>query len=263
MTTITLGNVAPVRRVRHDPTNPEHVARLEAGGATVRVGDDGAGGDVLDHVIDVDPTVGHTTEFRCDPELSALSIAHELAGLNAGGSDHVWAKHSKAAPGFVLVDHEDPEKAALIKAILMDAMKVRDVDPGDITALVTNAGLDYFSKQGGGAASATAVATYFALTANSTAPAAGDTVLTGEIVTGGGGLVRVAATYSHTAGQSTYLLQKTISANGSDSLPVTINKLGVFDAASSGNMVFETVVTPAVTYNASGDSGTFSETVTV
>lgn len=45
----------------------------------------------------------------------------------------------------------------------------------------TNAGHDFQAKQMAGAASATAVAKWMALTANVTAPAAGDTTLTGEI----------------------------------------------------------------------------------
>jgi hypothetical protein len=51
-------------------------------------------------------------------------------------------------------------------------------------------------------------------------------------------------------------------ANGSDSLPVTIGKRGVFDAASAGNMVFETLVSPTATISASGDQLTLTDTVT-
>lgn len=129
--------------------------------------------------------------------------------------------------------------------------------------LKTNAGHDFQAKQMAGAASATAVAKWMALTANVSAPAAGDTALTGEITTGGGGLIRQAATYAHTGGTSTYTLTGTFTANGSDSLPVTIGKMGVFDAASVGNMPFTTLISPTATLSASGDILTVTQTVTM
>lgn len=129
--------------------------------------------------------------------------------------------------------------------------------------LKTNAGNDFQAKQMGGAASATAVAKWMALTANTTAPAAGDTSLTGEITTAGGGLVRVAGTYAHTTGAASYTISNTFTANGSDSLPVTIGKLGILDAASSGNLVFSTLVSPTATLSASGDALTLTQTVTL
>jgi hypothetical protein len=70
--------------------------------------------------------------------------------------------------------------------------------------LLTNAGKDMIAAQIAGSASATAVAKWVALTANTTAPAAGDTTLTGEITTGGGGLIRKTGTYAHTGGTATY-----------------------------------------------------------
>jgi len=107
-----------------------------------------------------------------------------------------------------------------------------------------------------------AAANYMALTANVTAPAGGDTTLTGEIVTGGGGLVRAQATYAHTNGQATATLTKTFTANGSDALPVTIGKIGIFNAASSGTMVHETLLSATATLTVSGDQLTVTETVT-
>lgn len=127
----------------------------------------------------------------------------------------------------------------------------------------TNAGNDFQAKQMAGAASATAVAKWMALTANSTAPAATDTVLTAEIATAGGGLVRQVATYAHTAATNTYTLTGTFTANGTDALPVTVAKMGVFDAASAGNLVFETLISPTATLSASGDVLTVTQTVTM
>lgn len=107
-----------------------------------------------------------------------------------------------------------------------------------------------------------APAMYTALTANSTAPGAGDTTLTGEITTAGGGLVRKMSTFAHTTGAASYTLTTTYTANGSDTLPVTIAKVGVFNSIVSGLMVFETLLSATATLSASGDALTVTHTVT-
>lgn len=133
--------------------------------------------------------------------------------------------------------------------------------------LRTNAGADHQARVMADTAStgtgSYAAANYIAVTANTTAPAAGDTTLTGEIATAGGGLLRAQAVYAHTNGTSTYTLTKTFTANGSDSLPVTLGKIGVFNASSAGSMVFTTLISPTATLSASGDAVTITETVTM
>lgn len=132
--------------------------------------------------------------------------------------------------------------------------------------LKTNAGHDVQARQmasAGATASATAVLQWIALTANTTAPAATDTTLTAEIATAGGGLLRAAGTPSHTTGTNTYALSKTFTTNGSDSLPVTVGKIGIFDATSAGNMGFTTLVSPTATLSAVGDQLTITDTVTM
>ncbi|WP_066373941.1 hypothetical protein [Herbidospora mongoliensis] len=129
--------------------------------------------------------------------------------------------------------------------------------------MLTTAGRDMIADSIGKAASRPAVAEYMALTANSSAPSAGNTTLTGEITTGGGGLIRAAATYAHTGGAATYTLTKTFTANGSDSLPVTVAKVGIFNASSSGTMVWETLLGATATLSASGDQLTVTQTVTL
>lgn len=103
---------------------------------------------------------------------------------------------------------------------------------------------------------------YMALTANATAPSATDTTLTAEIATAGGGLVRKLATYAHTAGANSYTLTTTFTANGSDSLPVTVAKIGVFNSLTGGAMMFETLLSATATLTASGDPVTVTETIT-
>jgi hypothetical protein len=106
---------------------------------------------------------------------------------------------------------------------------------------------------------------YMALTANATAPSASDTALTGEITTSGGGLIRQAAAYAHTAGASTYTLTGTFTANGSDSLPVTIAKIGTFDTltGATGVMLHETLLSATATLSAVSDALTVTQTVTM
>jgi hypothetical protein len=127
----------------------------------------------------------------------------------------------------------------------------------------TNAGTDMMAAQISGTSSQPAAANYLALTANNTTPAASDTTLSGEITTAGGGLIRAQAVYAHTTGTSTYTLTKAFTANGSDSLPVTVAKLGVFNAASAGTMAFESAISPTATLSASGDALTITSTVTL
>ncbi len=130
--------------------------------------------------------------------------------------------------------------------------------------MLTNAGKDFVaSALGDRSGSREAAADYIALTANTGSPAAGDTTLTGEITTASGGLIRAQATYAHTGGTATYTLTKTFTANGNDSLPVTVAKIGVFNASSSGKMPWETLLSTTATLSAVGDALTITETITV
>lgn len=105
---------------------------------------------------------------------------------------------------------------------------------------------------------------YMALSTNGTAPAATDTTLASEITTAGGGLIRKLATYAHTAGASSYSLAATFTVNGSDTgLPVTIQKIGIFNSITSGRMQFETALSATATLSAIGDQLTVTDTVSM
>jgi len=83
-------------------------------------------------------------------------------------------------------------------------------------------------------------ARYMALTENAGAANATDTVLTGEITTGGCG--RALATYAHTGGAATYTMTKSFSVTAS--FPA-IHKGALFSASTltaAGIMVFEAVL---------------------
>jgi hypothetical protein len=130
--------------------------------------------------------------------------------------------------------------------------------------MLHTAGRDFVaSALGDRSGSRAAAADYLALTANVTAPSAGDTTLTAEIVTASGGLIRAAATYAHTGGAATYTLTKTFTANASDALPVTVGKVGVFNAASAGAMPWSSLLSPTAQFSAIGDATTITETVTI
>jgi hypothetical protein len=129
--------------------------------------------------------------------------------------------------------------------------------------VLTNAGRDHVASACFNTSTQPAAANYIALTANSTSPSASDTSLTGEITTAGGGLVRAQATYAHTNGTATATLTKTFTANGSDSLPVSVAKIGIFNAASSGTLVYETLLSATATVSASGDQLTITESITI
>jgi hypothetical protein len=101
---------------------------------------------------------------------------------------------------------------------------------------------------------------YMALTENAGAASASDTVLTGELTTGGAS--RALATYAHTGGTATFTLQKSYSISAS--FPA-IHKMGLFTASTStaaGILVFETVLNADANV-ISGDTLQVTDTVTL
>jgi len=232
-TVVTFGNLAPIQTKGGLNVDPD--AQLD--------------------YTELDPLENNTTVMVFPEELDHMQIADN--------AETAWRYHSTQAPGWVMVESvAESHEAEVVEQILRERLGIPDSDPGP-KMLLTTAGKDFVMKQMAGAASATAVAKWVALTANTTTPVVGDTTLTGEITTGGGGLVRAATTYAHTGGASTYTLTNTFTANGSDSLPVTIGKVGAFDAASSGTLVFSTLLTPTATLSASGDNLPLTWTVTI
>jgi hypothetical protein len=131
-----------------------------------------------------------------------------------------------------------------------------------IPMLRVDAGKDFQSRVMGDTAStgtgSYAAANYIALTENSTAPAASDTALTGELTTEG--FARAQAAYAHTAGASTFTLTKTFTMSSGTSR--TIQKGAVFNASSGGTMVFETAM-PSPPTLVPSDQVAVTETVTI
>jgi hypothetical protein len=79
------------------------------------------------------------------------------------------------------------------------------------------------------------------------------------------GLGRAPATFAHTFSNSstnnTYTLTNTFTYTGSGG--VTLDSIGIFDAASSGIPLFTTVMSASATVTASGDSVTVTDTITM
>jgi hypothetical protein len=128
--------------------------------------------------------------------------------------------------------------------------------PGGAAATTPSSTTTFIIMPGG------APAPWMALTANAGAAAGSDTTLTAEITTGGGGLIRKLGTYAHTAGVASYTITTVFTANGSDSLPVTIAKMGTFNSLTGGTMAFETLLSATATLTLSGDALTVTDTVT-
>jgi hypothetical protein len=103
-------------------------------------------------------------------------------------------------------------------------------------------------------------APYIGLTTNVGAPAAGDTVLTGEITSGG--LARARATFAHTLAATTYTLTHTFTSTATHT---AVHKGGMFTASSTtagGILTFTTNLNADATL-ASGDALTVTWTVTL
>lgn len=125
--------------------------------------------------------------------------------------------------------------------------------------MLHTAGRDYVADSLGNTAARPAVANILGLSQNVTAPAAGDTSLTGKITTGG--LAASVATYAHTTGAATYTLTKTFTATGGDTLPVTVGKVSVENA--TGAMPWSSLLTPTAQFSGVGDATAITETITI
>ena len=107
--------------------------------------------------------------------------------------------------------------------------------------LLTNGGRDFFHAQVyTNTSTGTVGGNFIGLTANSGAPAAGDTTLTAEITTNGLGRA-VATTLTHSAGTNATTLAKTFTASGAHT---DVQKSGLFNAASAGILTHVNTFTP-------------------
>jgi hypothetical protein len=168
------------------------------------------------------------------------------------------------------VIHADPKLAAMVEQILtlagLERERWEEVArhiEGPV-ALLLNGGRDSLFQQHMTTGAQPAAFNYVSLSANTTAPVATDTTLTGEITTAGGGLVPKQATFGHTSGTPTASLTVTFTANGSDSLPVTVAQVGARNAAAAGGTLgSKTLLSATATLSSSGDALTITWTFTL
>jgi len=100
---------------------------------------------------------------------------------------------------------------------------------------------------------------YIGFSADNTATAVGDTTLPGEITTNG--LGRQLATLSHTTGTNVWTW--TVTATYTGSTPTTVNKIALFDAASSGNLLSDYLASTGTTFSNAGDNSQYSITISL
>jgi len=128
--------------------------------------------------------------------------------------------------------------------------------------LRTTGGADWQANAMSATSGQPAGVNFIALSNDATSPAAGDCAagsstctLASEISTNG--LARTQATYAHSNGTNTYTLTHTFTASGTQAA----QKAGMFNASSSGTMVFEAAFTQVSL--GSGDTVTVTWTVSI
>jgi hypothetical protein len=161
------------------------------------------------------------------------------------------------------------------KALTADGWKACQADSTTLyartigTNIPTTGGIDAMTGAVFGTATQPAACNYIVLSTDTTAMSAGDCAagsssctVTGEQTTNG--LARTKGTYSHTNGTSSFTLTNTFTYSGSTG--VTIAKVALFNASSSGTYCYGYVLGSTATVSNSGDtiavtwSGTVSGT---
>jgi hypothetical protein len=110
-------------------------------------------------------------------------------------------------------------------------------------------------------ASGTTPAAWVAVSADTAEVKPENETLKGEIKTSEGGLVRALATFKYLGGKE-YEVKATFTANAHDVVPVTLAKIGIFNAHNGGIMMFESLLTATAEIKEAGDAVTISDIVT-
>jgi hypothetical protein len=194
---------------------------------------------------------------------ATASSATSLTGGTETGASHS-SNDSAGQTVVITAPSGDAGKYAIIASNTSGTTPVYTVDrwytpsnPGGAAATTPSATATYVIMQGG------QPSVYVGLSTSTATPAAGDTTLASEITTSGGGLIRKIGSVTHTAGAATVLNTAVFTANGSDSLPVTVGKAGLSQSITSGySNSYQTLVSPTATLSASGDQLTLSWTFT-
>jgi hypothetical protein len=249
-TTVTFGNPAPQMQVtREDGSNvsePHPFLNQSVTSASMWDGfDDQSNVDNAlstsnDRILSM---IGRSLSADYKKYSIGISELEQIVAVHTGGASPTW------------VDSSDPEFAKVLGMYF-------GCHVGEPTALFVTVGRDALHAQHMQVGAQPAAFGWMGLTASSTAPAASDTTLTGEIVTAGGGLIRAVTTYAHTAGTNTTTETKTFTANANDTLPVTLAQIGIFNALTGGTLGYHTALSSTATLSASGDNITVTWTDT-
>lgn len=202
-----------------------------------------------------------------------LAKRPDEAAAEAYGKAFQIAGHAKADEAFAYKQRA----IALTPRLWLPGDEATDLDPCDLIPLLAATEAEHWEEilehivgptnivvyAGMDQAGAFINSLYMGLSANTTDPVIGDTSLTGEITTSGGGLVPQSVGYSHTNGQLTFVNSATFTANGSDSLPVTIAQIcGRTASGGGGTMRYREKLTSTAAIAASGDALTVTYTLT-
>ena len=103
-------------------------------------------------------------------------------------------------------------------------------------------------------------AAWVAVSADTAEPKPENETLKGEIKTSEGGLIRALGKFTY-LGANKYKVEVTFTANAHDVVPVTLAKIGIFNASKEGVLMFESLLTATAEVKESGDSVTISDTV--
>jgi hypothetical protein len=173
----------------------------------------------------------------------AIYEAEQIMAVHAAGEKPTWVSSENVELAEALADHFG-------------------CAVGEPVAVLSNGGRDALHEQHL-STSQPATFQYGALSPSSATPEAANTTLAEEITTAGGGLLRAKMTFAHSAGTNTSTLTFTWTANGSDSLPVTVKLWANFNKVTSGGtMGEEDKLSTSATLSASGDSITVTFTLT-
>jgi hypothetical protein len=217
--------------------------------------------DYIDDQDFVDLTLSTSNDRVLSMIARSLGDDLRLAAVAVAEIEQVMAVHSAgAAPTWVAVSSDtEGNSVDVIEAALAQHF---DCMRGEPMAILTTVGRDALHAQHMSTSAPPATFNFVGLSANLTAVSAASTTLPGEITTAGGGLIRKQVTYAHTATTNTSTLTGTFTANGTDSLPVTVAKIGVLNALTVGTLAYETLLNATATLTISGDNVTVTETVT-
>jgi hypothetical protein len=114
-------------------------------------------------------------------------------------------------------------------------------------------------------ASGATPAAWIAVSADTEAVKASNTTLKGELGSpkeeeANYGLVRKLAVFKY-IGTNEYEIKVTFTAKAKDTVPVTLAKIGIFNAQNGGVMMFESLLTATAAIAASGDAVTITDVV--